>query len=164
MSVIATGRWFYSGTPVSSTNKTDRHDITEILLKVVLNTINQPNQPLIKMGVYLNEGHIFCMFQLCKYILNLMLFFFISDSCPFTKGCFIWISWPDWDSSMEIYTRRHTVCVHCIKCYISYTFIIGKIIDLPFLAKGNLSFCHRLASVVCRPLTFHILIFSSETP
>ena len=27
------------GTPVSSTNKTDRHNITEILLKVVLNTI-----------------------------------------------------------------------------------------------------------------------------
>jgi hypothetical protein len=26
--------------PVSSTNKTDRHDITEILLKVVLNTIS----------------------------------------------------------------------------------------------------------------------------
>ena len=26
-------------TPVSSTNKTDRHDITEILLKVTLNTI-----------------------------------------------------------------------------------------------------------------------------
>ena len=29
------------GTPVSSTNKTDRHDISEILLKVVLNTTNQ---------------------------------------------------------------------------------------------------------------------------
>jgi hypothetical protein len=29
------------GTPVSSTNKTDRHDITEIVLKVVLSTINQ---------------------------------------------------------------------------------------------------------------------------
>jgi hypothetical protein len=28
------------GTPVSSTNKTDRHDIAEILLKVALNTIN----------------------------------------------------------------------------------------------------------------------------
>jgi len=26
------------GTPISSTNKTDRHDITEILLKVALNT------------------------------------------------------------------------------------------------------------------------------
>jgi hypothetical protein len=34
-----TGQWFSLGTPVSSTNKTDRHDITEILLKVALNTI-----------------------------------------------------------------------------------------------------------------------------
>jgi hypothetical protein len=31
----------YSDTPVSSTNKTDRCDITEILLKVALNTIIQ---------------------------------------------------------------------------------------------------------------------------
>jgi hypothetical protein len=35
---LATGRWF---SPVSSANKTDRHDIAEILLKVVLNTINR---------------------------------------------------------------------------------------------------------------------------
>ena len=39
---VATRRWFSPGTPVSSTNKTDRHDITEILLKVELNTIT-PN-------------------------------------------------------------------------------------------------------------------------
>jgi len=36
---LATGRWFSVGTPVSSTNYTDRHDITDILLKVSLNTI-----------------------------------------------------------------------------------------------------------------------------
>ena len=34
---------FSSGTPVFSTNKTDRHDTTEILLKVALNSINLPN-------------------------------------------------------------------------------------------------------------------------
>jgi hypothetical protein len=33
-----TGGWF---SPVSSTNKTDRHDIPEIVFKVALNTINQ---------------------------------------------------------------------------------------------------------------------------
>jgi len=38
---LATGRWFSLGTPVSSTNNTDRHDITEILFKMALNTINQ---------------------------------------------------------------------------------------------------------------------------
>jgi len=36
---LMAGRWFSPGTSVSSTNKTDRHDITEILLKVALNTI-----------------------------------------------------------------------------------------------------------------------------
>ena len=36
---LATGRWFSQGTSVSTTNKTDRHDITEILLQVALNTI-----------------------------------------------------------------------------------------------------------------------------
>jgi hypothetical protein len=36
---LETSRWFSPGTPVSSTNKTDRHNITEILLKVALNTI-----------------------------------------------------------------------------------------------------------------------------
>jgi hypothetical protein len=36
---LATGLWFFRSTPVSSTNKTDRHDITEILLNVALSTI-----------------------------------------------------------------------------------------------------------------------------
>jgi hypothetical protein len=35
--------WDNSGTLVSSTNKTDRHDIPEMLLKVALNTINYKN-------------------------------------------------------------------------------------------------------------------------
>ena len=40
VSDLKAGRWVSPGTPVSSTNKTDRNDITEILLKVALNTIN----------------------------------------------------------------------------------------------------------------------------
>ena len=36
---LAAGQWFSLGTLVSSTNKTDRHDIAEIFLKVALNTI-----------------------------------------------------------------------------------------------------------------------------
>jgi hypothetical protein len=35
----AEGRWF-SGSPFSTTNKTDRNDITEIFLNVALNTTN----------------------------------------------------------------------------------------------------------------------------
>jgi hypothetical protein len=38
--LLAHGQWFSPGTPASSTNKTGRHDIVEILLKVALNTIN----------------------------------------------------------------------------------------------------------------------------
>ena len=34
--LFAHGRWFSSGTPASSTTKTGRHDIAEILLKVAL--------------------------------------------------------------------------------------------------------------------------------
>ena len=53
----ATGRWFSPGTPVSSTNITDRHDITEILLTLALNTIKQtkPNAPF-KFEVNLKEN------------------------------------------------------------------------------------------------------------
>jgi hypothetical protein len=36
---LTAGGVFSPGPPVSSTNKTDRHDITKILLKVALNTI-----------------------------------------------------------------------------------------------------------------------------
>ena len=38
-SVTCADRWFSPGTPVFTTNKTDCHDATEILLKVALNTI-----------------------------------------------------------------------------------------------------------------------------
>ena len=38
---LATGQWFSLVTPLSFTNKTDHHDITEIFLNVALNTINK---------------------------------------------------------------------------------------------------------------------------
>jgi hypothetical protein len=42
--LLARGRWFSPCTPASSTTKTGRHDIAEILLKVELTTKNQINQ------------------------------------------------------------------------------------------------------------------------
>jgi hypothetical protein len=36
--LLAHGRWFSPGTPASSTTKTGRNDIAEILLKVALST------------------------------------------------------------------------------------------------------------------------------
>ena len=43
-----TFKWFSPGTLVSTANKINHQDITEILLKVALNTINQtkPNQTI----------------------------------------------------------------------------------------------------------------------
>jgi hypothetical protein len=38
--ILATGRWFSPGSQVSSANKTDCHDVAEILLKVALSTMN----------------------------------------------------------------------------------------------------------------------------
>lgn len=37
---LVSGQWFSQGIIVSSINMTDRHDITEVLLKVLLNTNN----------------------------------------------------------------------------------------------------------------------------
>ena len=50
---LAAGEWFSPGAPVSSTNKTDLQDITEILSKVAFNTI-----PLTHM--YTSQSHPKC--------------------------------------------------------------------------------------------------------
>ena len=63
---LATGRWFSLGHPVSSTNKTDRHNITEILLKVAFNTIKQTNKQQINWTLF------------CKHVTNYILIRFIS--------------------------------------------------------------------------------------
>jgi hypothetical protein len=55
--LIAHGRWFSPGTPASSITKTGRHDIAEILLKVVLNTKNQKIK--IKTLVILKDHFLF---------------------------------------------------------------------------------------------------------
>jgi hypothetical protein len=47
--LLVHGRWFSPGTPSSSTTKTGRHYIAEILLEVALSTINQIKS-LIKMN------------------------------------------------------------------------------------------------------------------
>ena len=45
--LLVHGRWFSPGTLASSTTKTGRHDIAEILLKVASNTINQSINQLV---------------------------------------------------------------------------------------------------------------------
>jgi len=42
--LLAHGRWFSPGTPTTSTSKTGRHDIAEILLKVALTHTPPPKK------------------------------------------------------------------------------------------------------------------------
>ena len=56
------GRWLSLGPPVSSANKSDRHNITEILLKLVLNTIKQTNKQT-------------NIFFICHVVLNTYVFY-----------------------------------------------------------------------------------------
>ena len=74
---LATDRWFSSlCTPVSSINKTDRHDITEILLKVVLNTINPAhiNEMAITERLYIPDFISTCFNQHTKRNGRFMVF------------------------------------------------------------------------------------------
>ena len=68
----ATGGWFSLGTPVYPTNKTDLHDITEISLKVALNTIT-----LMPITIYMHYTEI--------EVMNVLVFFLSSNERPFRQ-------------------------------------------------------------------------------
>ena len=55
-----TGRWFSPGTPVSSTNKTDHHNKSEVLLKVTLSII-KGNETVLG---YIKKKEILCQHSL----------------------------------------------------------------------------------------------------
>ena len=77
---FAHGRGFSPGTPASSTTKTGRHDIAEILLKVPLNTNNQSNQLCIKeTGASLNTSSRVRKLQHSQLLLMRFLFSFSSS-------------------------------------------------------------------------------------
>jgi hypothetical protein len=65
--LIAYGRWFSPGTPTSSTTKTGRHYIAEILLKVALNIhkkVNTLNQLFLVDNVAFVSGLSILIFSL----------------------------------------------------------------------------------------------------
>ena len=83
---LQTDQWFYPGTPVSSNNKTDCHYITEILLKVALNTITLTTTiPLLQTNTkmcgfktytyYQQELVISTINHMCSLIRNLYQYF-----------------------------------------------------------------------------------------
>ena len=52
-----TGRWFSPGTQVTSSKKTGRHDIAEILFKVALNTHKPIDQQLSEVNVTVIDNY-----------------------------------------------------------------------------------------------------------
>ena len=66
--LLAHGRWFSPGTPASSTTKTGRHDIAEILLKVALNTKNQIESCLHEIQHCLVIHDLFSIFRIQQYL------------------------------------------------------------------------------------------------
>ena len=71
--LLAHGRWFSSDTPASSTTKTGRHDIAEILLKVALNTKNQINTPITSTSTYRFYLAI-AVFVKCQQVIKAVLY------------------------------------------------------------------------------------------
>ena len=65
---LSTGRWFSPGILVPTATKTDHHDITEILLKVALNTINPKPKPNLHLIFVLFCLSIFFFFLICFVI------------------------------------------------------------------------------------------------
>jgi hypothetical protein len=66
---LAAGRWFSPGPHVSSVNKTDRHDITEILLKVALSIINQPNKQTLTFPSIIHWRHSWILLSRRRYLI-----------------------------------------------------------------------------------------------
>jgi hypothetical protein len=67
--LLAHGRWFSPGTPASSTTKTGRHDIAEILLKVALSATNQ-----IKSKLFLYRRG--CRYDSSMYVIYVLQYWF----------------------------------------------------------------------------------------
>jgi hypothetical protein len=74
------GRWFSPDTPASSTTKTGRHDIAEILLKVTFNKYQ--NKRLIQFHFF-QDQHI--AYILINYKINIICLLFLKNVTLFTR-------------------------------------------------------------------------------
>ena len=137
-------RLFSPGTQVSSTNKTDMHDIADILLKVALNTIPL-TLTLTKLIFEMLNGHIkdwLIMMEFTDQLLPILLF----------KACLIWYDlWIPTKTSTRFYPPSKLSKQHGL--VITFTFTDVDVYfrkQLPnMLAKWKMgkSSIHKL----CRP-------------
>ena len=102
----------HPGTPVSSTNKNDRHDITEILLTVALNTINLTYMMYILLLTY------FCMVWLTNCIPFPIFDIILEISSTWVPQGFFHLSLPIWtplhvDAIAHVTGRKNTQIFKC---------------------------------------------------
>ena len=119
---LAQGRWFSPGTPASSTTKTGRHDIAEILLQVALNTkIQNSNSIPIKFkdtkGVIRSrkskkntkcnaqrDKQLYTWFVLLRIVVYIMTYAY-EKHCRFNAGTTS--TWYSWHSKYVYYLFNH---------------------------------------------------------
>ena len=84
----STCRWFSLVPPVSSTNKTDRHDITEILLKVVLSTFKQT------ISIFNSSNLMSYLLCQIKFDWHLSIVFYFDEllPCVYLCICLLYVS------------------------------------------------------------------------
>jgi hypothetical protein len=90
---LATGWWLCPGTSVSSTNKTDLHDLAEILLKVALDTIKQTSNKTTIYKPIPNDAfsHVIQCWYNCPGIIIIIDWkhFTIIDDCTVYSFCVV---------------------------------------------------------------------------
>ena len=114
----------HPGTPVSSTNKNDRHDITEILLTVALSTINLTYMMYILLLTY------FCMVWLTNCIPFPIFDIILEISSTWVPQGFFHLSLPIWtplhvDDIAHVTGRKHTQIFKCSVQFFCLGFFSG---------------------------------------
>ena len=121
--LLAHGRWFSPGTPASSTTKTGRHDIAEILLKVALkhqkSKSNQINSTSINMtlSTIFIECHSVRMAVQSKISLN------TSPSVLLLPGMLKHGSSPKFILTILLFSHVHVCRCTCKQGYLVLSFI-----------------------------------------
>jgi hypothetical protein len=90
---LAAGQWFSPGIPVSSTNKTDRHNITEILLKVANNIVLSSGQNPIWLESLFKLDTCTCIIDvLFVYLMSMVWFGFMVLNATFNNiSVILWL-------------------------------------------------------------------------
>jgi len=111
--MLVYGRWLSPDTPASSTTKSDRHDIAEILLKVALNTNQNVNND--NIHIITRQSKIsFCLKKVTiNMITTLSVIIRVADSFSFRCCDFVFffsiLSVPD-----EGYSRNASCALNCL--------------------------------------------------